>query len=706
MKKIALIIILLSIVIGVSAKETKDYLLRDSNMAITISRAEDNNVYISNITDTKSNTSFMTGNGKVTNLWTLPIKKHREYSSEEIILTPLDAKSLIIDSKTNKITITWKDVKKDFMTSGFDVIVTGEIKDANSYWDINIETKTKDYGIWTVKFPNIDTIDSKKGNTVLIPSYTGCISDNYVNVNTGEIGACYAGVPFQYFAVTKGENTLYMQSQDKKGINKNYSYNAADGDLDYYIRTMPDYMGVGGHNYKQGYTFIISVMNGDWFDVVKRYRKWSIENKMPLFSRGRIEDREDFPDWAKHTTLWSSENIDEYGRYRNDKINMAAHIYHWNTKPHDVGYPDFFPAKDNLAVEAQKYHDAKIPYIFYTNSHLVDKNNSSLYKKYGDYLLSVDENQKPYGKSWAKELGADNYSCCPNVPEYQETIINVEDRLVKEYNADGVYLDELSSAYPELCFNENHPHPVGGGDHWTKAHIKIIKDIVENAKKSKREPILVTGEAFGEIYPVDAYLNLATHPLMPPFSTYIVSGYAQSFGLYYMEDEYATEKSIAAINRAGVQLVWGFQLGWGWKKGSWDAYPEFGKYILGTIEAREAANKYFNLGEMVRPVKFKQEIPTINTFMWTSSKHIGDFPIIKTCSFYYKGETCVTFTNISPDNSYNLDWESKAKDLYLKEKASYIIKEIYPNNKEVFNNNKIQGQITLKPLETKVYVVK
>ncbi|MBQ0106237.1 MAG: hypothetical protein KBT47_09445 [Armatimonadetes bacterium] len=109
---------------------------------------------------------------------------------------------------------------------------------------------------------------------------------------------------------------------------------------------------------------------------------------------------------------------------------------------------------------------------------------------------------------------------------------------------------------------------------------------------------------------------------------------------------------------------------------------------------------------MVRNVKITSPVPTEKiywqNFALQSEK---DYPLIRTCSFNYKGKTMVCITSISLNDTIKVDWTVSAKDLYLKTKSSYTIKEIFPEKKQVSKGKEIKASVSVKPLETKIFII-
>lgn len=58
-------------------------------------------------------------------------------------------------------------------------------------------------------------------------------------------------------------------------------------------------------------------------------------------------------------------------------------------------------------------------------------------------------------------------SMCPATEYWQNKMINLADKIVNDYNFDGIYYDQIGAIFPVPCFDRTHNHPMGGGNHWT-----------------------------------------------------------------------------------------------------------------------------------------------------------------------------------------------------------------------------------------------
>lgn len=90
-----------------------------------------------------------------------------------------------------------------------------------------------------------------------------------------------------------------------------------------------------------------------------------------------------------------------------------------------------------------------------------------------------------------------NTVTCPSTDIWHGKIIGLVDRLQRELGVDGIYIDQIAAAAPEPCWNENHPHPVGGGDFWYDGYRRLIGKIRDGHLQEGR---ILTSEENSECY--------------------------------------------------------------------------------------------------------------------------------------------------------------------------------------------------------------
>lgn len=701
--------------------------LNFSNEYISIDfERNDNFLSISQIRDVKNNVNYIK-NPSEKPLWQFKVKKDKDYAGAEYTLTP-DMGELTVNNTKSNLTLTWKDVKNSEISDTFDVVCNIELNKGDSYWKIHI-TPGKEFGIWNVDYPHIPALDTQDGDKFANPMRGGNIISEFSN-EKGMLWPCsesderfldlgyYLPVYMQWVSLSKGDNTLYVCPNDPNNNFKTFNYTLfKPNELDLTTVNYPGYMSEAGHEYNQDYGFNISVFKGDDFDACKKYRAWGIANKYGPFMNGKMETRTDLPDWWKKSSVTMQWNVNEPQCvdsliYAMNFLNipMLVHAYMWNaSNDFDTRYPKWLPIREGFLADVEKLKSMGYKIMPYTNGHLVDTALSPYYKIFGKDMLTLDEKGEGHYEGWSENLGAKNACACPE-SVYRDIYLGEVNNIMKEFKFDALYSDQVGASMPNMCFNPTHRHPMGGGDVYYKGYKSLISDLRNSLNGQKGEPIVFTTEDSADPYPFDGWLRCnedLSRNADTPYNTIVYSGYVVSFGSYYFPEEF--ENEFSAINKTSVVFSKGIQPGWSLgNRNQFEKYPTFAKHFKNMTLARHEASEYFNLGEMVRPVKITSPIPT-KTLYWKNiyGESTKEHKMIRTCSYNYKGKTLVSFIN-SSDESIRVDWEATPKSLYLQNKANYNIKAFHP--KEISFENKsskdlIKSSFTLAPLETVMFEV-
>lgn len=735
MKKLILPLILLFLLVMCAFCE--EWTIGSKEMSVGIEKDEvTSQVRICKIFDVANNQEFIGGNLPNSALWTVSVKKAGVINGREYKLNPCDAADFTVNKTKNTIKMVWMNVRREDMTSGLDVTVTAEVKGNNSYWHIKVRPN-KYYGIWYVVFPYIADMDAQEGDMIMFPYYTSGFAvtefDNMAGFNSflghkktdekyylREIGY---EVPqyLRYESFTKGKSTLYLcQETSNWKFRSSHTTMNVPHHVNYDVWNYADDMAKGNTGFDMDYKFNISVMKGDWYDAAKRYRKWCIENNDPAFAKGPTKDRKDIPEWLKYNVGWTRWHGDTYSfDYKKGlesviktkeflDVPMACHIYGWSKYQYDTHYPNWLPAEDDMENCIDRMHKAGLKVMPYTNGHLVDVNLSPYYKEYGDVLLAKDEKGNAYTEPWSKEFGAENTIGCITSP-YKDVLMKEWTDIIKKYDFDAFYIDQVGGAGQKLCFNPKHSHSMGGGNHYVKNYSSFLEELKKEFYKIKGKNIPLCTEDMNEVMPFDMFLRV-NDPMAENednmLTSVIFSGYAIQVGSQADSAEFAGSDGEGAINRLASALINGIQPGW--NEGGdeeYFRYENLGTYAKKMFKAREAGIEYFSFGESVRKVDFVNNIPYKN-LKWTHYTGVSDFdfPVIKTGSFNYKGKTLIVFTNIDED-TVTLQWQSDPKDLNLRSGKIYTISEIYPKEEKLGFTKEIGGEITIGPLETVLVTV-
>lgn len=704
--------------------------IHNDNIYIELKIGSDNNIQINQIYDIKQNICFIKSAENKYSLWSFKIKNNKDYSGEEITLLPADSENMQYSSEKEHIKFIWKNVKKSYMKTGFNVTCYIDLSENSSYWKIEI-TPNRDYGIWNVTFPYISDINCRDGDCLSVPFRGGSFIKEFSNKDGifhpyqeddkkryKDIGYFLPNM-MQWSSLTKNNSTVYFSPEDTENTIKtcNYLFEKPNS-LNLVYVYYPEHMGEANYKFTMS-PFNISLIQGDWYDACKNYRKWGIKNNYGAFSMGKTENRKDLPEWWKKNAVSFQWNVNEADCvnsliYAKNYIDMPVllHAYLWNKGTFDTAYPNWLPCREGFKNNMKKLKNMGYFIMPYTNGHLTDINNSEYYRIYGDELLVKNENNEYPGENCGEKFGASNKIACPG-SIYKNVLKNEIMKIMKEIDFDALYMDQIGSSAPSLCFNDKHSHSMGGGSQYGKNYTDLIIRLKAELKNAKGTPVPITTEDCSDIYPFDGWLRCNEglgKNADCPLNTTVYSGYVISFGDYYWDKDFNTENQISAINKTAVAFTKGIQPGWAvGNRHQFEKYPKFAEHFKNMAHGRYKAYKYFNFGEIVRPVKITNNIP-IKKLLWSyqGTESFREYPAVREISHYYKGKVSVSFINITEDR-IKIDWEASPQDLNLKNKKLYKITKLYPDTADKYiitkDKDKIKSSFTINSLETAIFII-
>ena len=171
-----------------------------------------------------------------------------------------------------------------------------------------------------------------------------------------------------------------------------------------------------------------------------------------------------------------------------DTLNctLSQHWYGWNMGVHGLNYPEYISDEkkaegwpDELKKWNKKFDAEGIAKIPFVNARLWEKK----LKSWQDAIPAAIKDEKGDfpNEPWGEDEGFELKPICPATSFWQNKIVDMCKEYIRDCGFDGVYLDQIGSFNATLCFDESHPHPVGGGNWWNNAHhnmVKCARDIV------------------------------------------------------------------------------------------------------------------------------------------------------------------------------------------------------------------------------------
>lgn len=150
---------------------------------------------------------------------------------------------------------------------------------------------------------------------------------------------------------------------------------------------------------------------------------------------------------------------DVFRAVQKDGIN-TMHVYGWSGNGHDTLYPDYDinPALGTAADLRRAFDQIKTwggRGMLYTNSRLVDP-SSKYYQNGGSAWICRQRDGSPYLEKYATE--AKFAVTCPACKGFRDYFVKQVQRMVGEYGAHAIQMDQINTTISFMCFDPNHQH--------------------------------------------------------------------------------------------------------------------------------------------------------------------------------------------------------------------------------------------------------
>ncbi len=408
-------------------------------------------------------------------------------------LTALDARACHIESNSHGLDLTWTEIE-----SAPGLIVQAAItpEEGHLLWRLAVDGLAADAALWRVDFPvlaGLLPIASGDDEQLLLPRAGGYVVRNpsqaiFANSEIGHrISLAYPGsMTMQFIAYyCQRSDGLMVMTQDPDGYYKRFTAERGEGPAGWTlaIEHFPAGMPQSSGRFAPPYPIALSAFRGDWTEAATRYRSWAI--RQPWCSRGPLATRGDIPRWLLETGLWV------WNRGRSDQVlpgirrlgqlvqaPIALDWYWWHKTPYDTHFPDYLPPREGEASFRQaiaRLHEEGVRAIVYVNGRLWGTSAQSWIAQQAGLAACKQEDGNIYREVYNVFNQAEMAPMCPTTTLWQTTLRNLVDELINRYGLDGVYIDQIGIAAPQLCFDPQHPHPPGGGNHWHRGYRQLIE---------------------------------------------------------------------------------------------------------------------------------------------------------------------------------------------------------------------------------------
>ena len=554
------------------------------------------------ITNVKSGYNFITNPAREESLWVIRLKNEFNQFITIDNTVASDRTYNVTKASSGQITsidFFWKNISLGSEARSLDVTASVRLEGGMSYWKFSVVNGDKTsneqnagYGLWEVTYPAVRRICAAPRDSIYLayPRFLGQLIKNPIDrmpVEKMFYPSYRSKMQFSTLYKSDGTSGLYVGTFDQQANEKKFYYDLdlKGESIKYGVIHYPPGMGQPNNEYVMPYEAAIGVYEGDWITASKTYRSWAVQQMW--CSKGKLSERKDIPEWYLNTVLWFS------GMYSDKIVPLAKYLdvpiayqwYNWHEVPFDSYLPDYFPPKEGFEKKIKNLQSSGIKIVPYINSRVWEINSKS-WKEENPYAAAT---KGPYQMldglsihNWGKDnkelaihfdhwAGYNHAVMCPYTRVWQNKQVEIIKRLVDEYHVNGVYMDQIASFYPVLCFDPGHGHTIGGGNYWVSGYREMVK-LANKESRTVNPGTILTSEDHAETY-LDLFDgNLACNstsiaPELIPMFHHVYAGYALTFGRatgrWHTEwegDEFTT--GLPLIMRNAQLFIWGEQLGW------------------------------------------------------------------------------------------------------------------------------------------------
>ena len=236
---------------------------------------------------------------------------------------------------------------------------------------------------------------------------------------------------------------------------------------------------------------------GGWYEAAKMHRGW-LETQ-PWFRAAAARDFSKLRGialwmWSRGGVAVSEPPVHWFMKATGLKV--ALDWYWWHNVPYDTCYPFYWPPRDGEAefrAAVRRMKDAGAFVQVYTNGMLWDMDDARWTEGGGECAI-VGADGKVRATMFNPFTKQRQAWMCGEAPTFQRMMRDLE-RTLASTGLDGVYMDMISCAACEPCFNPAHRHAPGGGTSLTDGYRAYV-----NAVRGDNPWLLLSSEATSEDY--------------------------------------------------------------------------------------------------------------------------------------------------------------------------------------------------------------
>ncbi len=404
------------------------------------------------------------------------------------------------------------------------------------------------------------------------------------------------------------------------------------------------------NSFNPGFHAALEIFRGNWYDAGMIYRRELLKSDARFFRK--TLPNTDTPEYFRNNAFFVS--VTYLGEYDPDfeKLRdyfgmnyMIGDIWKWWEEGRNVNLAPTMRATPEWLEYVKQLRQKGIHVLPYIDGRLWAK-----YDKRGeDFFFSrigADSKVISNGKEIIENYGMPCYVICPATKVYQQIFFDFINRLTAQ-GTDGFYVDQWGATYQPLCdLAGKHEHIYADTSAWgEKGYWKLINSLRKHWLQKGTQKILTTEDnaewCVNHLDGLEVYRwsNEYQIPLFP----LVYSGRVQ------MYNRHAKSKA-ARFQTTAEQLNNAEQLG---SFGMGELISPFNNdlrlYIKRLAWLRKSMLKFFNEGQMARPMTFIKKLPVIKRLWSDFGTREVSKPQIQSSVWQY--DNCTAAVLINTENS-------------------------------------------------------
>jgi hypothetical protein len=435
-----------------------------------------------------------------------------------------------VETLSGELTMDWGIPRQNITGAEFtvQVIVKPDQSDGGIDMGINVTNYNPEITIVNVAFPYIagfktlgnssssDYLAIPRRDGLVIPNfqptlganetlryaYPGTLSMQFFLIYDNNLGGFYEGVedPGSNLKALEIQGSTYGESVSDPGGGFKFFWELYSSSI------------YPGNQFISNYSVTLAAFGArdsgtsSWQDGATLYRSWVLSQWYA--EEGPLLTRSDIPKWFKDLGMvWQVNPPDNETPSIASTVNSIfpnetalMDLWGWNLWGFDQGYANYFPplnGETTLADAINETHEQGDYAMMFFSGTLVDTNTTKdpQFSSIEQYLIMNQPGQLYLQTLPGNDLVAEGD---PTTQWWQSQLVNFSVTAVKDYGADGVYLDGLAIQPPVINYR-NSTYPTLSGSTWWQAYAEILTNIT-NSMRQYNPNAIVTSEGENEVY--------------------------------------------------------------------------------------------------------------------------------------------------------------------------------------------------------------